>query len=228
MQGIKEKIKKLLSLANNTGATEGEAERAMAMASALMMKYNVQVNLDKEEIGVIRGQGVMPGCDSSWHQVLASTSATLYNCKSIVKGYEGRTAFVGRPENVGAAEVTYQYLIEQVERLYKVNLPKGLSVSDRAEFRRTFKYACAIRVYRRAQELIQSFKTNNSAAIEYTGSKALVLVQSIDRQLMEAEEFMKKEFPEMRTVVTRSKSTGSGTLKGRMAGDTVNLNKKVG
>ena len=40
---IIKRIKKLLTLANNSGATEAEAKNAMAMAQRLMTKYNISM-----------------------------------------------------------------------------------------------------------------------------------------------------------------------------------------
>lgn len=228
MENIKSKIKKLLSIAYNTAATEHEAESAMTMATSLMAKYNLQVDLSDEEVKPKSGEiRCTQKALDSWEKLMVSTSATLYQCTSIVYG-NGGYRFIGRTHSVEAAEMTYEYLVEQINRLYKASLPTGLSVSDRAEYRRTFKWACAVRVHLRAKALLESLRSNDDKALEYTGSKALVIVQSFDQQLDEARTFMDAEFPDLRPVIQRSKKAGTGTRDGRLAGEQIKLNRELG
>lgn len=226
MENIKQKIKKLLAVANNASASENESETAMAMAMGLMTKYNLQVNLVDDELKPISGEQRFHQLDENWHKVLVAASAMLFACTSIVFP-RGGCQFIGRPQNVEAAEDTLLYLVNQVERLYKQNLPKGLSKGERAEYRRTFKWACAVRVNIRAQQIVNSIKSNDEAALKYTGSRALVVVESIKAQLEEARAFMEKEFPDLRPAKYQPKKLGSGTEHGRMAGDLVEINRKV-
>lgn len=228
MNNIKDRIRKLLNLANNKGATEAEATSAMEMASALMLKHNIQVDPETDELKTTRGNPVLGGYDEPWHITCSSTAALLYSCLNVVhdRGTNGYS-FVGRPENVEMAGETMLFLIDQVEILYKQYLPKGLSKVDRAEFRRTFKQACAMRVYNRAWDIMEQFKNNDAKALEYTGSKALVVVESIKQQLDEAREFLTRDMPEVKTLVQRPKKYGSGTLAGIDAGEHVELNRKV-
>lgn len=224
---IKEKIKKLLNLGNNAGATEAEAERAMEMASALMLKYNItiEVDADTDQIKVMQSGIAMEGFSEAWHTTLASAAATLYACKVIRYPNYG-VRFVGRADSIDATEQTYRYLIEQVETQYKLNLPRGMTKSDRAEYRRTFKFACSQRVWTRAQKIMEQFRNNDAKALEYTGSRALVIVASIDKQLKECQEFMDTlDLKKARSVTRRM---GSGTHDGLKAAEKVNLNRKLG
>jgi hypothetical protein len=82
------------------------------------------------------------------HQVLAfEAAAKLYGCNSspTIDG-KGGLFFIGREENVELAEQTAFWLMRQVELLYKEHLPRGLSQAVRAQYRKTFKAACAYRV----------------------------------------------------------------------------------
>lgn len=224
MENIRQKIEKLLRLANNEGATEHEAARAMEMASALMLKYNISVSLGEtdEDVSVDRGSPLT--YPDPWQVFLASAAAYLYNCK-IIRLPQYGVQFVGRAHNRDAAEQTFLFLLDQVEAFYKIALPRGLSKPARADFRRSFKLACASRVYHRAEEIMQQFRNNDAKALEYTGSKALVVVQSIDQQLKECEAFM--ETLNLRDSRAVSYKTGTGTLAGRKAGDQVKLNHQV-
>lgn len=227
-ENIKQKIRKLLNLANNAGATEAEAANAMAMASALMLKYNIEVTDEPDEQKVVRSDRYCVGYTESWHISCCSAAAMLYSCKNIVhnRGDSGYS-FVGRANNVEMAGETMLYIINQVEMLYKQALPKGLSKGDRAEFRRTFKQACAMRVVNRVWQILEDMKSSDAKAIEYTGSKALVVVESIKQQLQEAADFLKLTMPDLVPLKSRPKQVGSGTLAGIQAGERVQLNRKI-
>lgn len=224
-QTIHEKIKKLLRLANNSGATEAEAANAMQMASALMLKHNISVDLSEDgEIKIIRGETVVEDCSETWHRVCATTVALLYSCRVIVMN-GGGFEFVGRTDNIDDCNQTLPYIITQVELLYKMALPRGLSKSARADFRKTFKMACASRCHRRAYEIMEQMRNDDAKALEYTGSTALVVVKNIDAMRKEADEFMGTQ--KLRNLPAVRQRFGSGTLAGHRAGDNVQLNRRV-
>ena len=85
----------------------------------------------------------------------AQAAGFFYGCKVLFwrSGKHG-FAFIGRPDNTDAAEMTMMWLTQQIKELYKANLPKGLTQPQRQEFRKTFKVACAHRVYLRAAEFV--------------------------------------------------------------------------
>lgn len=227
-QAIKDKIRKLMNLATNQGSTEGEAANAMAMASSLMLRYNIELDPETDELKVIKGSRILEGYDEAWHLTCSSAAATLCHVKNVTYNRgRGGYYFVGRKESVETAEQMMVFIIDQVEQQYKLNLPKGLDKATRAEFRRTFKYACANRVMSRAWDIVEQFRNNDAMALEYTGSRALVVVESIDLQLKEIKDFMSQTMPDVTELTTRPRQGGNGTLAGLRAGDRVELNKKV-
>lgn len=222
---IRDRVKKLLSLGNNAGATEFEAAQALQMASDLMARYNIQIDTstNAEDRQVIRGGWF--SYDHPWQKIAAMAAAALYNCQVI----SGSTdlQFVGRSHNIDAARDTHLWIIEQIERFYKEALTPGLSKSDRAEFRRTFKFACANRVYFRSTEIRSDRqRVDNVKAIEQTGSTALVVVKSIVQQIEEVRAFM-DEIPGLRTGRSVRYKMGSGTAAGQRAGNNVQLNRAL-
>ncbi len=224
---IKDRIRKLLNLANNAGATEAEATSAMEMATALMLKYNIELDPEEDQLKVKEGPVVLENLDEAWHLVACQAAAYLFMTKVVVclpKGFG--FYFVGRPQNIEMAADTAKFIIDQVERQYKLHLPPGLDKSTRAEFRRTFKYACAGRIMQRAYEIVDSFKKSDAKALEYTGSRALVIVESIELQLKEAKEYLETR-ENLKNVTTRPRKGGNGTLAGIRAGDRVELNRKI-
>lgn len=224
---IRERIKKLLNLANNPGATEAEAAQAMEMATALMLKYNIEIDPDDDEAKVTKGETVLRDLDETWHFIACQAAAYLFMCQAIVLLPRGfGFYFIGRKQNIEMSEETAKFIIDQINYQYKNHLPPGLDRATRAEFRRTFKHACAGRVMQRAYHIVDSFKKSDAKAIEYTGSRALVIVESIELQLKESRDFMNKD-SNIKEMVTRPRKHGNGTIAGLRAGDKIELNRKV-
>lgn len=69
--------------------------------------------------------------------------------------------FFGDPAFIDAAHHTYTYLIETIERAYKAALPKNLTQSNRAKFRKNFKPHMAATI----QDRIRAMTNNNRSLI---------------------------------------------------------------
>jgi hypothetical protein len=176
----KAKIAKLMNMTVENGCSEDEQETAMAMAAGIATRLGI-------ELSTVTAAGAEPTrrkasrkvFNQVWkdHQVLAFQAAgKLYGCDLYTySGGKGGCYFIGRDENIELAEQTAFWLMRQVELLYKQNLPRGLSQSVRANYRKTFKAACAYRVLQRAQELMYEMRSNNDTAQRTTGSTALVV-----------------------------------------------------
>ena len=98
---------------------------------------------------------------------------------------------IGRQENREAAIKLFVYLHRQIEIWYKSYLQPGLTQSARAEFRRTFKYAAAMRLLGRGVEYIDSLKGDQSQVA--VGHTALVVTNYFSEELLEAEKFLEKQ-----------------------------------
>lgn len=225
-EAIIEKIQKLLNLANHSNTPEQEAATAMRMAQALMARYNIEEEaLAKKEN---RGQEIVKKYTEmhyDWYAPLFRAASMLYNCRMLFAG-KAHLMIIGTTVNVEAGLLTFAYLVAQVERQYKISLPRGMSKSDRANFRRTFKYACSIRVSQRAEELTAELRTKDDVAVEATGSRALVVADMMDVQLKAVDDFIENT---MKLGVRKSKprSTGLGTSAGYEAGNRVNLQRPL-
>jgi hypothetical protein len=223
---MKEKIAKLLRLAKDKGATEAEAAQALAMASAMMAKYGIEVGLEDldGENAAVRGNWAYGRCTQRWHIEIASAVGFLYFCKPIIWRKEDAVRFIGRPDVVDAADMTYNWIVEQVERLYRECLPKGLTKAMRAEYRKTFKFACALRLKDRAGQILQTLQNDDVLALEATGSTALVVKGARDAAIDAAEQLVKDETKDL---ALRHPNAGIGTRLGQAAGDLVQLQHGV-
>lgn len=214
------KIKKLLALGKNNN-NEHEAAQAMAMAAAMMAKHGIEQDQLKDADKPTAGLGPWITMEAKYWRTVARAAAHLYGGQSGLptKGATDRVRFAGRPEVREAAEETFAFIILQIEALYKAALPKGLSKTERAEFRATFKQACAARVEDRVGEIVHTLQTQDVAA---TGSTALVVANH--------RAIMAKEIEQLwsgKGKAARSPRVGNGSFAGWAAGDHVDLNQKV-
>ena len=214
MSDIQDKIRKLLALANDKGASEGEAANAMQMATALMMKYNITHLSDPSPVNTDARKREY----DLWEAWLLTIVGKLNGCKA----HMGRDwmAFTGREENRLACWQMFEFIAEQIERLYKRDLPKGMTQSRRANFRRTYKQAAATRVYVRGEEILLALRTKDN---EISGCTALVVAQTFDQMMGEAEQYLESKGITLRSKTSKTK-VGFGTLAGMAAGEEVKIN----
>lgn len=219
------KVKKLLAMAAvSSGGTEDERMTAMKLAMALMAKHGIEQSMlaDAKEVKAI--YGVRKSTAMNAHQVnLACAAGTLYGCKPLFwnRGKMG-FAFVGRPDNIEAAELTLLWLMRQVDEIYKVMRPKGMGEGERQEFYRTFKLACSDRVWKRARDLI----AQPEQIAHEVGQNALVVKGYFEQLVKEATAVMDAKGHVKAMRVGRAKF-GNGTLAGLKAGDKVQLHRQV-
>lgn len=226
-QNIKERIRKLYALANDKAATEDEAATAMRMASGLMAKHGIALSdIGGEPSKAKKGSKLTEKFDQ-YEVWLANAAGHLFGCRCItLDGGKQGLYFIGRPDNIEAAEQTLMFLTRQVEAFYKQALRPGLTQKARSEFRRTFKVAAASRVQHRVVDLVREMQSSDAAAKGATGSNALVVKGYFDQMFSEADTEM-NSIPNLRTQKARSYRTGSGTQAGFAAGNRVKLRQEV-
>lgn len=187
IEKLKAKIAKLMNMTVENGCTEDEQESAMRMAAGLAARGGIELeSLRKKDATAAERKAIKKTISQEFkiHQIFsAQAAAALYGCSLFLYDQgRGGLLFVGREENIAMAEQTMFWLMRQVELLYKQHLPKGLTQRARAEYRKTFKAACAQRVYHRAVELMAKMRSDERTAQEATGQNALV-VQGYFQQL---------------------------------------------
>lgn len=218
MEKIHDKIRKLLRLARDKGASENEAANAMAMASRLMFQHNIEHVSDEELASDPVRRGSWMGVDrgDKWESIVAATVAKLYSCRHCVSGDDHQ--FVGKSANIQACQETFIWVCEQVEILYKEGLRTfkselggALDQRLRAEFRKNFKNSCAMTLWRRAGDIVAANRGN------IPDHKALVI---IDQSLEQADDLL-KNLKKGKSLKVRTSGLGSGA--GQSAADRVKL-----
>ena len=219
MDNIKDKIRKLLAMAHDKGASEEEAATAMRLAMTLMARHGIEQSQLGAEKPKVHIDNATREATKKYELRVAQAAGALYGCNVIARN-QGKLGFdwVGRPTNIEAAELTYPWLLDQVEALYKMALPKGLSQGDRAEYRRTFKAACADRICSRAMALVK-----DPGPVQ--GATALVVQGYFDELTAENRATIDSQFK------TRSMRMGfrlgNGSMDGARAGEQVKLRQEV-
>lgn len=207
-----DKIRKLLALSANN-PNEEEAASAMAKARELMLKHGIEEAALRPEAkpGVIYGEPVEA---NPWQRRTAEAAAQLAGTKSLWYPSVGKSGFLGRPENVAASQLLWTWINDQVEQFYKSALPTGLSQRERAQYRKSFKWACANRILSRVHKI-------QSRDLPAAQSFALVLVDEVEAKLRE------DAVPTGKPMRTQARHA-EAFYAGRAAGDQVKLNKEVG
>ena len=158
-----EKAHKLLALANG-GATEAEAEAAIAKAQQIMLEHNLSMALIERagktaEDGARIKDGRNKSLMFTWKRDLLASVCEANFCmlfirwertrskENIAKGYE----VIGRESNVAAVHVMFDYLLNTIERL--IVDACGLSPQERySKWAHSFRVGCAVRLGERLIE----------------------------------------------------------------------------
>ena len=217
-ESILNKIRGLLAMAEGQ-ANENESLQAMALASQLMTKYGIEQDQLKGPKKVsMAGEGDMIDLFKIHHRILAQAVGELFGCKTLNYNKVKKLSFVGRPENVEACEVTFSWVVMQVEALYKEALPRGMPQTERAQYRKSFKLACAGRVYDRCVKLADQ-------PVEGVTGTALVVHRSqLSNEISDYFETRKVRTVKSRPVKTRH---SGARIAGQNAGDRVKLRTEV-
>lgn len=216
---IRLRVRKLLALASDAGATDNERAVAMQKAQALIEAHNIELGEEGsvDDIQVTKGDILRGRYHQAYHRILGASVAELYDCRHILwsGGREG-TSFWGLNYQIEAAEETFLWIVAQVEDLYRQALKAfdgKLTKAQRAELRGSFKDACAAKVVARINRIIDERKVNRD-------SRALVVVNTLGEKLNEETAKLRQA----RQVAIRE---GFGTGAGWNAGDLVRIQKEV-
>lgn len=164
MDAIRTRLEAMLRMTQANGATEDEADTAMRLAAALAAKHGIDLDQLAQSTGAPKPKIVRAGKRDAMpiHQAFAARAAARLVGVRCVVFDQGKAGFefVGRESLIEATEELMFWLFRQIEELYKValaarsqELGRTMTSRERGEFRKTFKPACAHRVFNRAQDI---------------------------------------------------------------------------
>lgn len=172
IEKVKDKIRKLLALGTNAGATEAERERALAQANKFLLKYNLDMpttDAERDELaehGIIRVAIYM----SPFTRRIAQGIASLYFCEYLViKGAKDPHCFIGTTINRETAAVIFELVVKGIFKEVR------LRYTDNKQ-KTAFSYGAAGVIYTRCAELRaqnEQMTTHGNALVLYDTQKQL-------------------------------------------------------
>lgn len=231
---ILRRVRKMMNLARDAGASEGERDNAMRMVQAYLAKYNLDMGTVNatDQTEEARGKHSADFLGKPWAIQIASAIARLYFCHyyySVLGGNKGPTqparhTFVGRTSNVVTAQEMAQFVVESVNReamRYKRNI--GGSYGDY----RAFAQGATERIRTRVRTLIEEASTKGVENVDAPGT-SLVLASLYQRETDANKNWLATTGVKLSS--DRSQSYGEGSharAAGRQYGSNVSLHRQV-
>jgi CRISPR/Cas system-associated endoribonuclease Cas2 len=230
LESVKATIAKLITLANNEGATEAEAELAMERAKKLMVKYQLEeatVLREKIQTGV-NVEALKESMDCfyygkfyNWEYKLGWDLPPIFECK----GIRGREEYqwetdsktrqmhvVGMPNDLALVLYFFDYCQNEIARHMEASYPGGGQ-----KVQNSFALGMVSRIIERLTELYERWK-------EEVSSECTDIVIYKEDAIAKT---WKKEFPHTSSHRSSSKPLSKEFLKGRAAGDLVHLSSNL-
>lgn len=212
---VLDKVKKLLALGRDGGATEAEQSEALRMAAMLLAKHG----LSESEISMaeytVHTKNVVVGL-GKWKGVLAMAAANLYGAYVTQDKRSASMMFYGPVEIAEAAAMTYEHLIEQVMHARDVAVQGDASISGQT-WGNNFKNAAASRIYARVSDIIKGCN------VEGSGTSLAVHTQHLQEKTKEILGWQNHK-PGKHNWVNHSLDAHAAGIR---AGDLAQLNKTV-
>ena len=188
-----DRIRKLLALANDKGATEAEAATAMRIAQQLMMEANLSAATIEASGHRAEGRArnnVENKAPYKWMRDLMATLCRInmvsyaetwnrLNHTNQFTGYD----LIGRESNVAAVTAMYEYLLGAIDRITKADMGEGANTLNKEGH--SFRLGCAQRLMdrvtdehrRQVEEQARAAREANAASRHPASSgNALVIV----------------------------------------------------
>lgn len=222
---IIERVQKLLNLANDAGAAEGERDNALRMAHATLAKYNLDLaqveahGRQKEDRGMTRSD--FP--NHIWARQVCHCIAQLFFCHYICTrgGNEDKGAhfFVGRQANATTAALVSEFAVRSI---VKEGQRKMRERGERWSWFRAFGTGAAIHIAERVTALMQ-----DRNQVEGSDSKALVLASLYQTEAHANDEWMKRMNLQTQTTTYKPHVEAEASREGYVYGATVPLQASI-
>lgn len=233
---ILNRVRKMMRLAQDAGASEGERDNAMRMVQATLAKYNLdigQVDATQDTAEEKRGKHSAEFLGKPWCLQIAAAIGRLYFCHyyySTLGGNKGPTqkakhTFVGRTSNVVTAQEMAEFVVTSVNReAQRYQRSIYGSYSDY----RAFAQGAAERIRQRVHTLIEEASTKGVATTEEPGT-ALVLASLYKREIDANKGWLEAQGVKLSSGRSQSYAESShARAAGRQYGSSVSLHRQVG
>ncbi len=233
---VLERVRKMMRLANDAAATDGERDNALRMAHATLAKYNLTMaQADVSDGGAKKGEARTDGAfnlrEYAWMRTVAQAVGDLFFCSFFFVAYKPKHAtycFVGSEANVFTAVEMAQYVLGSINReATKRALDAGETA--RGTYWRDFCKGAMIRVYRRCQELKNAAASESAPAAEVkTPGTAIVLASVYENERRLNDLYIQETVGKLKTRASKQQRPKTeGYAKGYEYGGGIGLNQQV-
>lgn len=220
-----DRIRKLLSLANDEGASENEAEVARQLAESMMEAAGIsEADLDDDggldPLTTVRPESSGPVPGAAWYGIAAMAVARVIGCRvyrdiyRVNKRRRSRLVWVGTDAQREAAIEMYRWVVSQIDRL-----AAGVKV--------TLKGHPRARAYMNAYRLgVANAIAEQARALRQEHERALHTQALVRRDTLK--EAIERVLPEGLKKTTVMYSDSAGLAAGQHDGKTIRLQKDLG
>lgn len=223
MEKVLEKVKKLLALANNAAATEGERDNALRMAHGFLAKHNLTMqDAQHHEAMEDREKHIIETFQMVWCKQTCNSIAKLFFCKYYsgekLNTTKGKHYFVGKQSNVITATLISTYVINSILKECRKNWAHNLAPQSRS-----FSIGAADRLSERVKEMLEESKIDGISA-----ENAVVLHNIYKTELDANEMFIKSSGTSLTSSKTKAQTVNAEHYKaGKEFGNRINLNGQI-
>lgn len=219
---ILDRVKKLLDLANNSAASEGERDNALRMAHGLLAKHNLDMadlNAHLQQEG--REDYLNTTYGMPWCRQVSNSIAKLFFCKYYygqkINGTKLEHHFVGKASNCTTAALMAEFVISSILRECRVRWKHNLAPESRS-----FAMGAARVIRERVEQMILEAKPEG-------GTGTSLVIQELYKTEQDANEAFIKQTG-MLLIPAKARSTtfiGSAYAAGKKHGESIGLNIQV-
>lgn len=161
---VLDRVRKMLALANDRGASEGERDNALRMAHATLAKYNLDLAMvedraqkKKQESDEPRQLHPCTFYGRPWARAVCTNVGRMLFCNylyvSATKAKDTRHYFIGRHSNAVSAAILSEFLVNSIMREGK---RRARAEGEGNAWFRSFAWGAAVTIGRRVDELIRA------------------------------------------------------------------------
>ena len=216
------RVRKMLALANDQQASEGERDNALRMAHATLAKYNLELS-DTQAKDDPRGRHEATYYSRPWSRSCSAAIAELFFCKYIFvqprRSQDGKHYFIGKGTNATTALEMAQFIVNSID--------KEASRWQRAnggnhDSWRAFCWGATMAITKRVNDLKAS-KDSSS-----TPGTALVLANLYQVEAAANEAFIRGSMNTRQGRTSPGYRDSAASAAGRTYGNSVSLSTQVG
>lgn len=236
---VLERVRKMMRLAQDAAATEGERENALRMAHATLAKYNLTMaQADVSDSGKPKGEARTDGAfnlrEYAWMRTVALAVGELFFCSFFFMPYKPKHAtycFVGSEANVFTAVEMAQFVIGSINREASKRAQEA-GETPRGTYWRDFCKGAMIHIARRCTEL-RSAAANEQApaagnATAKTPGTAIVLASVYENERKLNEQYIQETVGKLKTRTSKQqKPQTEGFSRGFEYGGSIGLNRQM-